>query len=170
MKRAILGLLAILMLIGSTACRRQEGSRRYFAYLDAPAEATLTGHVNTLAFTATLEIQGRGESGTVNAKLTFTSPDSLAGISLVCQNGVWSASLGTLTGETGAEGLGRIPALLIEERAVRSTKVAENTLVLALSDGANLFLDKKTGVPLRAEWNDGARAIEVIVVAWRERI
>lgn len=167
MKRVLLGVLAILMLIGSTACRRQETSRRYFAYLDAPAEATLTGHVNALAFTATLETQGRGEGGAVNAKLTFTSPGSLAGISLVCQNGIWSASLGTLVGETGARGLGRIPTLLIEERAVRSSKAAENALVLALSDGANLFLDKKTGIPLRAEWNDGARAIEVIVVDWK---
>lgn len=168
MKRMLLWLLAILTLIGGTSCQRQQESRRYFAYLDTPAKATLTGHINSLDFSAVLETQGRGENGTANAKLTFTSPESLAGICLACRDSVWSTSLGSLTGETGAGGLGRIPAMLIEERAVRSTKVAGDTLALTLSDSASLILDKKTGVPLRAEWNDGARSIEVIIVEWRE--
>ncbi|MBE6620930.1 MAG: hypothetical protein E7625_06185 [Ruminococcaceae bacterium] len=165
MKRVVLWLLALL-LTGSVSCGRQEGSRRYFAYLDTPAKATLTGHVNSLAFSAVLETQGRNENGSTDAKLTFTSPESLSGVCLVCRDGVWSASLGSLTGENGAGGLGRIPALLIEERAVRSTKAEGETVALTLSDGARLILDKKTGVPLRAEWSDGHRAIDMVIVEW----
>ena len=167
MKRILLWLLAILTLIGGTSCQRQQESRRYFSYLDTPAKATLTGHINSLDFSAVLETQGRNENGSTDAKLTFTSPESLSGVCLVCRNGVWSASLGSLTGETGAGGLGRIPALLIEERAVRATRAMGETLVLTLSDGASLVLDEKTGIPLQAEWNDGARAIEIIIAEWR---
>ncbi len=167
MKRILVWLWVLLMLIGSTACQRQEGNQRYFAYLDAPAKATLTGHINSLVFSATLETHGRSAGSTPNAKLTFTSPESLSGICLVHQNEGWLMGLDSLTGKTDARGMGRIPALLIEERAVRTAKVEGETVMLTLSDGASFILDKKTGVPLRVEWNGEGRSIEIVVVDWR---
>ena len=169
MKRGLCLLLACFLLIGGTSCREAGQGRRYFAYLDAPAKAELTGKINSLCFSATLETAGRGADSTVDAALTFVAPDSLAGVTLVCRNGTWSASLGLLTGEADGEGLARVATLLTEERAVRSSKSEGNCTVLTLSDGATLVLDAKTGAPLRAAWSDGGRAIEVVIVSWKER-
>ena len=86
---------------------------------------------------------------------------------MTIQNGEWSASLGALTGENSAEGLGQVAALLCVERAVRSSASSGDTVTLTLSDGATLVLDQQSGRPLSASLSDAGRAIEVTVAEWK---
>ena len=167
MRRVFLLLLALLLSVGASSCGQGEGNRPYFSYLDAPAQASLTGRINNLSFCARLTLAGQGEGGVVDATLIFDAPESLKGITITARGGEWAASLGALTGESGADGLGRIAALFCVERAVRSSTASGDTVTLTLSDGATLVLDRQSGRPLFASHSDGGRVIEVTVVEWR---
>jgi hypothetical protein len=167
MRRLFLFLLILLLSVGVSSCGRQEGNRTYFSYLDAPAKAALTGRINSLSFAARLTLTGRGEGGVVDATLVFDAPESLRGVAITARGGEWSTSLGVLTGENSAEGLGRIASLFCVERAVRSSASSGDTITLTLSDGATLVLDRQSGQPLSASLSDGGRAIEITIAEWQ---
>ncbi len=165
----LLTLLSILCLLGC----RQASPPRYFSYLDTPAQATLTGKINGVAFAATLYSQGRGGStaqSIPSLSLTFTAPESLAGMTMQyrAETKEWSLSLDDLSGKTDAAGLGMVAAILLCEQPIQATKQVQNSIVLTLLDGTELMLDKATGIPLRATVAKEGRAIEIVVVTWEK--
>ena len=164
---AVLLLLTVLCLLG---CRKNSPAR-YFCYLDAPARATLTGKMGGLPFAATLYSEGRVGSAAQympDVALTFTSPPSLAGMTLTYRAEVdeWSLSLGELSGITDTDGLGKIAAVLLCEQGIRSSVQGQGTVTLTLLDGTVLTLDEKTGKPLGATYARDGRVIEITVVGW----
>lgn len=164
--RAGLLLLTVALLFSFHSC--QKPAARYFAYLDAPFCATLSGKLDGLCIAATLESEGRNTVGVMPAcTLTFTVPASLAGVKVQFypETG-WKAFLGDLEGPTDGEGLGQIACLLITERAVTAHRREAGSVILSLDGGTELTLDEKTGRPVRATYAKDGRAIEVAVVGW----
>ena len=164
---SILLLLIMLCLFG---CQKSSPAR-YFSYLDAPAQATLTGKMVGVPFAATLYSKGRASGAAQSMpdlSLTFTSPASLAGMTLTyrAETEDWSLSLGELAGITDTDGLGKIAAVLLCEQGIRSSVRGQGTVTLTLLDGTVLMLDEATGKPLRATYARDGRVIEITVVAW----
>ncbi|MBE6660650.1 MAG: hypothetical protein E7605_04525 [Ruminococcaceae bacterium] len=173
-KRTIVRLAAALLIILSLLCLPGCQSRsptRYFSYLDSPMHATLTGKINGIPFAATLYSEGReagGARGMPDAALTFTAPDTLAGVSVRfrAETGEWSLSLDDLAGEIDAAGLGAIASMLLCEQAITSSTRRQSTVTLTLADGTVLTLDEATGKPLGATRSTDGRVIEITVVRW----
>jgi hypothetical protein len=165
-RMALLALTAAL-LVCLTACGKP--APRYFSYLDSPFGATLSGKLDGLAFSATLESEGRTSVGVMPAcTLTFTSPASLAGIEVQFypETG-WKVALGDLEGQTDGEGLGMIASLLLTERAVSESRREAGCVILTLDGGVELTSDEKTGLPTRVTYIKDGRSVEVAVVGWK---
>ena len=173
-KRTILRLAATLCAILSLLCLlgcRSRSPTRYFSYLDSPVHATLTGKINGISFAATLYSEGKeagGARGMPDTHLTFTAPDSLAGVSVRyrAETGDWSISLDDLSGEGDAAGLGAIASMLLCEQAITANTRRQSTVALTLVDGTVLTLDEATGKPIGATLSTNGRVIEITVVRW----
>ena len=165
--RRALSLLLSLVLLGCLwGCGKP--AARYFSYLDAPFRATLAGKIDGLAFAATLTSEGRDTVGVMPAAtMTFTSPASLAGIEVQFypETG-WKVALGDLSLAADDAGMGEVAALLLAERAIRTTRREAGCVILSLDGGVTLYLDEKTNRPVRVTRAEDGRVLEVTVVGW----
>ncbi len=147
---------------------------RHFAYLDEPAHATLTGHIDGMAFAA--ELWWGGEMNVAEAadapiaRLIFTEPSTLCGVEIQrAANSEVTAALGELHSPCTTEGMGMLIELICTEQSVLScrTDTQNDTLCVELEDGACLLLDTKEARPLQFKKTANGRAIEIVVTDWQ---
>ena len=171
--RCAAALLAAACLV-LVACGRVAQAPRYFAYLDAPAAASLSGKLGDVPFTAALVSEGRahdadgGLSLACDFTLTYLSPSALAGVRVnyTAATDDVSVTLGQLHAQGVDYAALAAPALLLlTESAVKtSAKQADGTLVLTTADGATRLLSTD-GVPLSLHCLSDGRRVEV-QVSW----
>lgn len=125
--------------------------------LDSPAQMIIEGERNGVAFSAEIEIGGGV------GKMTFSAPDSLAGICVTCEGGVWNSSHGGITvAGISAELIGAPMLPFIEPgAAVSAEKLTDEngearTLIITSSDAGAVeyLIDSKSGAPLRVVEKD----------------
>ena len=151
-------IIPIALILTFFSCeKREEGG--FLRSLDAPATMKVEGERHGVAFSADIEIcEGEG-------KLVFTSPDSMAGISVTSAGGVCNCTLDVilLTG-ISAEKLAAplLPFLEIGE-ALSAEKITDEngvmqTLITTQRQGARFeyYIDSKSGFPIRVLEKDAA--------------
>lgn len=125
--------------------------------LDSPAEMKITGERHGVAFSADIRVGEKREDGTRDGEMTFTSPESLAGISVSTAGGVWNSNLdGIAIAGVSAELTGAPLAVFVSAgNAVSAEKItgddgrALTLIVIERTDGRLEFLiDSKSGEPV----------------------
>ena len=150
--RKILAIITLTALVFTLfSCKKDEGGG-FLRSLDAPARMKLEGERNGVSFSAEIEIgEGVGE-------LTFTSPESMAGICVTGAGGVWNCTLdGIGIAGISAELLGAPLVPFLEVGAALSAEKitdgagASLTLIVTENGGGRFeyYIDSKSGFPLR---------------------
>ncbi len=155
--RKILAIIIPMALIFTLFSCKNEEEGGFLRSLDAPAEMVLDGERNGVAFSAVVEI-GEGEG-----RMTFTAPDSMAGISVTSAGGVWNCDLDGMTiAGISAEMLGAplLPFLHIGT-ALSAEKVTDEdgralTLIVTENGKYEYYIDSKSGFPVRVLEKDAA--------------
>ena len=157
--RKILAIIIPIALIFTLfSCEKKEEGG-FLRSLDAPAEMVIDGERNGVAFSAVIEI-GNGEG-----KITFTAPDSMAGICVTGAGGVWNCDFeGMKIAGISAEMLGAplMPFLEIGS-ALSAEKITDEKgtpLTLIVTEkGSGSFeydIDSKSGFPVLVMETDAA--------------
>ena len=167
--QAFAALLAALML---AACGSQSTRVRYFSYLDEGTEYALSGKLDGLPFTATLQSGGRDRAqgdltqSSADFTLTYLSPPALAGIRVEYDADTNQTRISF--GELHAQGevyaaLGAPAALLLGESPVTSARREKNgSIYFETMDGARRTLGTD-GKPTHLTWSGEGRSIEVLI-------
>lgn len=171
--RRLLALALAVACLLLSACGRIGGAPRYFAYLDAPAAASLSGKLGDVAFTATLNSAGRSAAEGASLPLscdfsmTYLSPPALAGVkvSYAAATGKITVTLGDLCAEGEAFAALAAPALLLltESPVQASAKQQDGSLAFTTTDGVRRVLSAD-GLPLSLSRTADGRRLEVDVV------
>lgn len=167
--QAFAALLAALML---AACGSQSTRVRYFSYLDEGTEYALSGKLDGLPFTATLQSGGRTAAqgdltqSSADFTLTYLSPPALSGVRVDydAETSELSVRLGELhaTGEVYAA-LGAPALLLLTESPVSSARRDKvGSICFETMDGARRTLGTD-GKPTHLTWSGDGRSVEVRV-------
>lgn len=151
---AIIVLSAVILVISSCAPAEEGG---FLRALDSPAEMKITGERNGVAFEAELTIGEKKSDGSRDGEMIFTSPESLAGISVSTAGGVWNSSLdGIAIAGISAELIGAPLAVFSQMgNALSAEKITDDegrALTLIVIDGSDCRLeyriDSKSGAPV----------------------
>ena len=178
-RRAVLLLLTLLLSLCCVGCSHP--APRYFAYLDAPVTAQLSGKLGDVDFTAHLTSDGRAAiAGALplgcDFSLTYHSPEALAGVRVdyTVAAGKITVSMGDLAAQgESTEGIYTALAapglLLLTESAVQSTTVqSDGTYLVVTADGARRLLSAK-GVPISLTQTADGRRVEVEITDFENK-
>ena len=151
---AIIVLSAVILGISSCAPAEEGG---FLRALDSPAEMKITGERNGVAFAAELTIGEKNSDGSRDGEMIFTSPESLAGISVSTAGGVWNSNLdGIAIAGISAELIGaplavfsRVGNALSAEKITDDDGKAMTLIVVGGSDcRIEYCIDSKSGAPV----------------------
>ena len=172
MKRGTRLCALLLAALALCACGRSTRRVRYFSYLEEPISLCLSGQLDGLSFTATLQSEGRPAStgdraaNTADFTLTYLSPPALAGVRVHydAQTGDISVRLGELHAQGDSyAALCQVGSLLLGESPVTSAgRQADGSIRFETMDGATRVIDQN-GRPTHLAWSGDGRRIEVDV-------
>ena len=157
--RKILAIIIPMALFFTLFSCKKEEEGGFLRSLDAPAEMTVEGERNGVGFSAVIKI-GDGEG-----EITFTAPDSMAGICVRSAGGVWNSDYeGMTVAGISAEMLGAPLLPFIEIGAALSAeKITDDdgtamTLIVTENGRFEYYIDSKSGFPARVLEKDSAGA------------
>ncbi len=125
--------------------------------LDSPSEMKITGERHGVAFSADIKVGEKSGDGSRDGEMIFTSPESLAGISVSTAGGVWNSNLDSVAiAGVSAELIGAPLGVFVGlGNAVSAEKITDENgramtlIVLERSEGRlEFFIDSKSGEPL----------------------
>ncbi len=149
-------IIPITLIFTLFSCQKKEEGG-FLRSLDASAEMTVSGERNGIAFSALMEI---GEN---KGKITFTAPDSLAGICVTAEGGVWNSDFEEIRiAGISAELLGAplYPFLEIG-KALSAERITDDngtalTKIVTENGKFEYYIDSKSGFPIRLIEKDAA--------------
>lgn len=157
--RNILAIIIPMTLVLSLFSCSDEEEGGFLRSIDAPAEMVVEGERHGVAFSAEIKIaDGAGN-------LIFTAPDSMAGISVTSEGGVWNCTLdGMRIAGISAEMLGsplvpfmRIGTAISAEREENEDGGMTTVIVTENGDGRfEYYIDSKSGFPISVLEKDAA--------------
>lgn len=167
-------LLCFFLLLALCSCAAPADP---LAYQNGGARLLLSGQIDALSFTAELTLAPVPEGGAVDDRgftLAYTAPDSLAGITLVRNDGVMTLTRGAVTvpaadgrfaGMTLPAELFCIDCELGSAAVIEQNGTTLNRVTAADDEGSyTLWLDE-TGFPRRIEASLGGRTVTADILA-----
>lgn len=161
--RKILAIIVLSAVILTNISCAPVGEGGFLRVLDSAAEMKIEGERHGVPFSATLELGARDEAGLRDGSMTFTSPESLAGIGVSTAGGVWGVELdGISFSGLPAELLSAPLALMVEsgevsvaEKITSEDGSAQTRIVMQRETGSVEFIiDSKSGLPVAVREKD----------------
>ncbi len=163
----ILAIIAVVMLIFSFFGCAPDDAGGSLRVLESPAEIEISGERNGIAFTAVMSVSG-GEG-----RISFSSPDSMKGLTVLTSGGVWGSELG----EVGISGvapelIGAPMKAFLDFGEVVSVEKQEGgrTLINARSEDLTreYLIDSKSGLPvqIKEKSTDGALIMRIDIIKY----
>lgn len=161
--RKILAIIVLSAVILTNISCAPVGEGGFLKVLDSAAEMKIEGERHGVTFAATIELGARNEAGLRDGRMTFSSPEQLAGISISTAGGVWGAELeGINFSGLPAELLAPPLALMVEigdvseaEKITSEDGAAQTRIVMRRETGSVEFIiDSKSGLPAAVREKD----------------